>query len=296
MNEFIMMKKRISFLLLAFSFTAVFPQKSRVIEGVSFRSEILKMDRKYSVYLPAGYEENERYYPVLYLLHGGGGDHSTWIQSGEMQHIADEAIASGRATPMIIVMPNAKDGIKGYYNFIKGGFDYEDFFFQELIPHIEKTYRCRTISRYRAIAGQSMGGGGTLFYALHHPEMFSTAALLSAVTESWDPSDLTDKLERKEISEVSPQEFNAYYRKYSIPMILAAANTQQMEAFRSIRWYISCGDDDYLYEGNSRLHMVFRKAEIPHEYRVKDGAHNWTYWRQELPCVLEFASGSFTEF
>ena len=232
----------------------------------------------------------------MYLLHGGGGDHSTWIQSGEVQALADKTIAEGRATPMIIVMPNAKEKIKGYYNFIKGGFNYEDFFFRELIPHIEKNYRVRTQRRFRAVAGQSMGGGGTIFYTLHHPEMFSAAAPLSAVTESWDKDDLTSKLERNDIRGYTTEQFNSYYQNYSIPEILSAADTVKLNAIRAVRWYISVGDDDYLYEGNSLMHIAFRKAEIPHEFRIKEGAHNWSYWRQELPEVMNFVSRSFTEF
>jgi enterochelin esterase-like enzyme len=271
-------------------------QESQVLEGLSFHSSILNMDRTFSIYLPAGYNENNRSYPVLYLFHGGGGDHSTWIQSGEVQSIADKTISEGRATPMIIVMPNAKEKVKGYYNFILGGFNYEDFFFQELIPHIEENFRVRSKSRFRAVAGQSMGGGGTIFYALHHPELFSAAAPISAVTESWDRNDLTAKLQRNNIEGYSEEQFESYYRTYSIPEILSASDSTTINAIRKIRWYISCGDDDYLFEGNSLMHIAFRKAEIPHEYRVKDGAHNWTYWRQELPEVLSFVSGSFTEF
>ena len=102
---------------------------------------------------------------------------------------------------MIVVMPDANTGRRGYFNDIRGDFNYEYFFFKELIPHIKQ-----------------------------------------------------------------------------------------------IRWYISCGDDDFLYEGNSRMHIVFRKSEIAHEYRVKDGGHTWTYWRMELPLVLEFISKSFNQF
>ena len=271
-------------------------QGSRILEGQTFHSSILNMDRQYSIYLPAGYDENNRSYPVLYLLHGAGGDHSTWIQSGEVQATADKTIAEGRATPMIIVMPNAREKIKGYYNYIKGGFNYEDFFFQELIPHIEQSYRVRTKSRFRAVAGQSMGGGGAIFYALHHPEMFSAAAPLSAVTESWNRDDLTAKLQRNNITGYSIDQFESYYRNYSIPEILAAADSSKLNSISSIRWYISWGDDDYLYEGNCLMHIAFRKAAIPHEFRVRDGAHNWSYWRNELPEVLSFVSKSFTEF
>ena len=82
------------------------PSQAGLLMG-SFQSRILNMERKFSIYLPAGYTQNNRSYPVLYLLHGGGGDQSTWIQSGEVQSITDKAISDGIATPMIIVMPNA---------------------------------------------------------------------------------------------------------------------------------------------------------------------------------------------
>ena len=282
----------LAFFLLSYTFS----QESIILEGEKLYSEILDMERKYSIYLPPGYDASTRYYPVLYLLHGGGGDHTTWIQSGEVQRIADHAIKEGKATPMIIVMPNARDSIKGYYNYINGGFDYEDFFFNELISNIEKNYRCRTKSRYRAIAGQSMGGGGTIFYALHHPELFSAVAPLSAVTESWDTTDLTAKLKRKNIDQPSAEKLESYYQQYSIPEILTHSTEDHLQKIRKLRWYISCGDDDYLYEGNCNMHIAFRKANIDHEFRVKDGGHNWSYWRMELPEVLHFVSLSFTEF
>jgi len=65
---------------------------------------------------------------------------------------------------------------------------------------------------------------------------------------------------------------------------------------KSVRWYIDCGDDDFLYEGNSLVHIAMRKKEIPHEFRIRDGGHNWTYWRTALPEVLQFISMSFHQF
>src|SRR5690606_17763353 len=151
-----------------------------VFDDLSLSSAVLKSDRKFAVYLPPDYETSERSYPVLYLLHGAGDDQTGWVQFGEVLHIADKAIKEGTATAMIIVMPDANTERRGYFNDIKGDWNYEDFFFEELIPHIEKPYRAKTEKRYRAIAGLSMGGGGTFMYALHRPEMFSAAAPLSA--------------------------------------------------------------------------------------------------------------------
>src|SRR5690606_20082161 len=136
-------------------------QTGKVYDDLSLPSKILDMDRKYAIYLPPDYETSERSYPVLYLLHGSGDDQSGWIQFGEGLHIADKAIGEGIATAMIIVMPDANTGQRGYTNDASGKWRYEDFFFEELMPYVENKYRIRKQKRYRAVAGLSMGGGGT---------------------------------------------------------------------------------------------------------------------------------------
>jgi enterochelin esterase-like enzyme len=268
-------------------------QTGTVFETRTVKSEILKAERKYAIYLPPGYDETDRSYPVLYLLHGAGDDHTGWVQFGQVQHIADKAIAGGQAGPMIIVMPDANTGKRGYFNDIKGDFNYEDFFFKELIPHIEKTYRVRSERRYRAVSGLSMGGGGTIFYSLHHPELFAVAAPLSAATGSWTPEQYKERMGNS--SGITDAAIEEHFKRHSMEGIINNASEEELKQIKSIRWYISCGDDDFLYEGNARMHIVFRKNEIPHEYRVKDGGHTWTYWRTELPLVLEFVSKSFMQ-
>src|SRR6188508_1971599 len=131
-------------------------QTGKVFDNLSFKSKILNMDRKYAIYLPPDYESSQRSYPVLYLLHGSGDDQTGWVQFGEAGAIADKAIREGISTPVIIVMPDANTGRRGYFNDIRGDWRYEDFFFQELIPHIEKTYRAKSEKQFRAVAGLSM--------------------------------------------------------------------------------------------------------------------------------------------
>jgi enterochelin esterase-like enzyme len=261
-------------------------QKSQVYETKKIKSEILKMDRNYAIYLPPGYDETDSSYPVLYLLHGSGDNHTGWVQFGQVQHIADKAIAEGKAAPMIIVMPDADTKVRGYFNQPDGSFSYEDFFFQELIPHIEKTYRVRSDRRYRAISGLSMGGGGTIYYALHHPEVFAAAAPLSATTSAW----------LRQETKATSEQLDAYKQTHNLDSIFTHASTEALAAIKSVRWYISCGDDDFLYRDNCEMHILFRDKQVPHEYRVKDGGHTWTYWRMELPEVMEFVSKSFTQF
>lgn len=273
---------------------ASFAQQGQVFETLTLKSNILKMDRKFAIYLPDGYDKSDQSYPVLYLLHGGGDDHTGWVQFGQVQHIADKTIAEGNAARMIIVMPDANTERRGYFNDIRGDFDYEDFFFKELIPHIEKNYRVRSERRYRAIAGLSMGGGGTIFYTLHRPDMFAAAAPLSASTGSWDIEQVKARLPQD--AKITNQQIETYYKRHSVEGMLKAASEDELKQIKQVRWYMSCGDDDFLYEGNALMHIAFKKNEIPHEYRVKDGAHTWSYWRMELPLVMEFVSKSFMQY
>lgn len=268
-------------------------QTGKVMDNLSMPSKILKMDRKYSIYLPPDYETSQRSYPVLYLLHGAGDDQTGWVQFGEILNIADKAIIAGIATPMIVVMPDANTGKRGYVNDVKGEWRYEDFFFDEFMPFVEKTYRIKGDKRYRAVAGLSMGGEGTFVYALHHPELFSSACPLSAATGPRSIEELKNYRLWAGVDGIADADKEAYFKKYSVLSLIENIPDNQK---RAVRWYIDCGDDDFLYEGNSLVHIAMRKKEIPHEFRIRDGAHTWTYWRTALPTVLEFVSMSFHQF
>lgn len=286
------MKKRIGLLLTLF-IPAFLLAQSKVKDNLSMPSKFLKGERKYAIYLPPDYDASERSYPVLYLLHGGGDDQTGWVQFGEVQHIADKAFAAGTATPMIIVMPDANTGRRGYFNDVKNEWRYEDFFFEEFMPFIEKTYRIKAEKRFRAVAGLSMGGGGSFIYALHHPELFSSACPLSAATGPLKLEETKPYLERFGGKAGTDAENEAYYKKYSVLAQIEAMPDDQKKA---VRWYIDCGDDDFLFEGNALAHIAMRKKEIPHEYRVFNGGHTWTYWRTALPTVLAFVSDAFHQF
>lgn len=273
-------------LVLSFS---LYSQQGKVFDNLTLPSKILKSDRKYAIYLPPDYETSTRSYPVLYLLHGAGDDQTGWIQFGEILHIADKAINQGQSTPMIVVMPDANTGRRGYFNSVGGDWRYEDFFFDELIPYIEKNYRVRAEKRYRAIAGLSMGGGGTFMYALHRPELFSSACPLSGYVGPLTTEDLKKRY-LKEGENWPDSILESYNRNHNA---LRLIESMDKEKIASVRWYIDCGDDDFLYEGNSLVHIAMKKREIAHEFRIRDGAHNWSYWRESLPEVLRFVSGPF---
>ncbi len=175
------MKLILATMLAAFSIFK-FTQTSKVLENESMVSKIIYMEQKYAVYLPPYYETSQRYYPVLYLLQGSGDVQSGWVQFGEVKRIADKAISEGKATPMVIIMPDANTGQKGYFNEIVGDWHYKDFFLEEFIPFVEDKYRIRKEKQYRNVAGLSRGGESTFVYALHRPGLYSSTCPLRAAT------------------------------------------------------------------------------------------------------------------
>ncbi len=282
--------------LLLVAASHAFAQVGLLKETLKVKSAILSKDMEYSVYLPADYETSNRRYPVLYLLHGYTDDETGWTQFGEAHLIADRAIQSGEAAPMIIVMPDG--GVTWFVNSYDGKVKYEDYFVKEFIPFIDATYRTRPTKQYRAISGLSMGGYGTLIMAIKHPELFSSAAPLSAGVfedeeivnsndERWKIV-LGDIYGKKELT--GRNRLTDHYNKNSVLKIIETGNTEEI---KKVRFYIDCGDEDFLIKGNMALHSIMIDKKIPHEFRVRDGEHNWTYWRTALPDVLKFVSESF---
>ena len=284
--------KRQYFLIIAMLFLfSGLSQSGKVIDQLTLDSKILKGERKFAVYLPPDYGISTRSYPVLYLLHGHTDDQTGWIQFGEVHRITDNAIKNGKATPMVIIMPDADTGQPGYTNAISGKWDYEDFFFEEFMPHVEKRFRIKKNKRFRAISGLSMGGGGSFLYALHRPDLFSSAAPLSA---SLGPQKVEEMKEFTYLgyssSNHNKEDFENYNKRNNA---LYLVDQISLKTLNSVRWYIDCGDDDFLYEANSLMHIKMRKKGVKHEFRIRDGGHNWTYWRTALPSVLEFISQKF---
>ena len=258
------------------------------------QSSILKSNVNFAAYFPAGYEESTRRFPVVYLLHGRGDKEIAWIQWGEVQHTLDRAIANREIPPMIVIMPDAK--VTWYINDYAGKTRYEDMIFQEFIPFIDKTYRTRTEKEHRAVAGLSMGGYGSLIWSLHHPEMFGSCAAFSSGI-------FTDE----EVTTMGAERYDGYFKDMYGPAsqgnritehwkknsVIELMSTLPKEQIEKVRFYIDCGDDDFLYMGNSMLHIKMRDRNIKHEYRVKDGIHSWLYWRTNIIDGLVFIGSGF---
>ncbi len=278
--------KRVVLLFVFFGVFAASLSAQGRLEHLTIKSEVLGVEKPYSIYLPEGYDTGDERYPVLYLLHGAFSNHFSWNRDGggELPRVADEEIAAGRIPKMIVVMPDASgvDGKKGGKNmgyFNVEGWPYETFFFDEFIPYIDKTFKTIATKENRAIAGLSMGGGGSVVYAQRHPDMFSacysTSGLLDHYHRVKKPTTTFEWL--WSVAETSPVAF------------LQKASAEELEKLRTVRWMADCGDDDHLIDVNIRFFGEMLRVGVPIEFRVRDGVHNWAFWRVSLPDILSFS-------
>lgn len=273
------------FLLLAFLMQPLAQNSYPKLLECEMQSEILDCTKKYCIYLPAGYSNENKAFPVLYLLHGLTDTHIAWRDKGNVYDIATELFQGGKAQEMIIVMPDAGTTYDGYFN--SRGWCYEDYFFQEFIPHIEGTYRVIADREHRAIAGLSMGGGGTTWYAINHSDMFSSAyamsALMGLVEDSWITRD--PDVRRRAFMESAVANNNI--------RTVENATDEQRAGIASVRWFIDVGDDDFLFDNNMDFIKAMRSKRIPYQLRVREGGHTWQYWQDALYIALPFISEGF---
>ena len=236
--------------------------KGTVLRNQTIHSEILRRDMLYSIYLPAGYTDSKQY-PVLYLLHGWGGDQNEWWVYDDMADDADAMIASGEVPEMIIVTP---DGQTWRYidNWNGNGLDYEQYFFEELMPYIETRYSIRRERQSRAIGGFSMGGYGALRYGVVHHELFSYVYAMSSVIGE---SELTD--------------MGSIVTNYQ-PSVLPGIT-------------LECGDRDYFTYDNRDFSAQLTQLGIAHEHIERNGGHDWEFWSACPPKMLRKVGGLFRQ-
>ena len=259
------------------------------IRSDTVESRLLGGPVSINVFLPAGYDPaGEELYPVVYLLHGLYGTYVDWATAGHMKNVVDELIASGEASRMVIIMPNAGDpdihnNWNGYFNM--PGHPYEDFFFQELLPTVEARYHVQADKHHRAIMGLSMGGGGSTVYAQRHPDLFSSCYAMSAWLDNDEPA---EDMPRDKFYLVSRS-----VHEHSALAFIDQADEATLEQLRTVKWFIDCGDDDYLLDLSLSLYQKMRDKGVRSELRVRDGWHSWEYWHQALRLSLPFASRNF---
>jgi enterochelin esterase family protein len=227
------------------------------------------MSRRMTVYTPAGYETSKEKYPVLYLLHGAGGDEEAWIALGRASQILDNLIAKGKAKPMIVVMTNGNviqeaapgESTMGYY---KPSFMIEhtmDGLFEETFPDVikfvESNYRVKAEKAGRAIAGLSMGGYHSLHISRYYPNMFDYVGLFSAA--------------------IIPNQ-NVKSKVYD--NLDATLETQMKNGYKL--YWIGMGKTDFLYQSGVDFRAKLDKLGMKYTYRESDGGHTWTNWRVYL--------------
>ena len=276
------------------------PLAQSEIRTDSVHSKILGEDVSFNVYLPAGYDAGgKKSYPVVYLLHGLTDTYAAWATLGHMKDVVDELIASGEASRMIIIMPNA--GNPDCLNVWNGYFDvpghpYESFFFKEFMPTVEKRYHIKQDRQHRAIMGLSMGGGGSTVYCQRHPDVFSSCYAMSPwlenarviVTDPSDPYYIAGREPSDKLSIVCQSVLDNSAIKF-----VENADEASLERLRSVKWFIDCGDDDYLLDVSLKFYQTMRDRGVKAELRVRDGWHGWEYWHQALRLALPFASRNF---
>jgi enterochelin esterase-like enzyme len=269
------------------------PSASAITE-VSFASPVLGGTRYYKVYLPAGYETSGLRYPVIYLLHGRGDNLSAW---GRNKALLDELIAGGKMPAAIAIMPDAPSSDRGGYwvdsAYTKDtlpGAKIETGIINELMPHVDATYRTIQHRNARALAGYSMGGYGALRYALAYPELFCGAIVMSPAVYTPLPPAGSSTREFGAFGTGSTLFVDEIYRAKNYPALLPAFAAKNLP----LKMFIAAGDDEYKNEnpaeaGNDidmEAHLLFsrvsRTANISAELRILDGDHDWVVWQPAL--------------
>ncbi|MEY3040161.1 MAG: esterase [Flavobacteriaceae bacterium] len=227
----------------------------------------LGMDRRLTIYTPAGYEQSGQEYPVLYLLHGAGGDEEAWMTLGRTTQIMDNLIAQGKAKPMIVVMPNGNviqdaapgAGHQGYYKpqfMIPGTMNGQyEASFPDIVHFVESQYRVKKDKAHRAIAGLSMGG----FHAMHisrlYPNTYDYVGLFSAA-----------------IMPRADQDAAGVYQNIDQTLEVQKANGTAL-------YWIAIGKTDFLYQANVDFRQKLDALGMPYVYRESEGGHIWRNWR-----------------
>lgn len=238
--------------------------QGKVIQSQKMKSKILNKDILYSAYLPPNFDKLKDY-PVIYLLHGYGNNETTWLNDGHIEAKMNKAIANNIIPPSVVIMPNGENS--WYVNAKDTNFNWENMFIKELMPYMEKEYKISPLKKNCTIWGASMGGFGALKYAMTYPDKFGTCVAFS-------PAIYPDIAigDRYQVSE-SP---------------LNIIRNTPIEKLAQVRYYIDCGDKDFLYWGNANLHILMSDYKINHEFRMRAGKHGWIYWRDGVEPALQF--------
>ena len=238
-------------------------EKRGNLHQVWYDSPTLEMNRRMFVYTPYGYENSNQKYPVLYLLHGAGGDEDAWSTMGRTRQILDNLIEKGLARPMICVMPNGNPNQEAARTLMieEKPMDreawmnnsYPKSIVEDIVPFIEKTYRVDARPEARAIAGLSMGGGHTITASLLYPGFFDYICPLSMGIMNRDGDEEVLKNYETQFKALKDEGYKLYF--------------------------LACGDSDFLFESAKTLDKMLTDNGLEHSFFVTPGGHTWSNWR-----------------
>ena len=237
------------------------------VSKVWYDSPSLGMDRRLTIYTPAGYETSGKRYPVFYLLHGMGGDENAWSELGRATQILDNLIAQGKAEPMIVVMTNGNAALEAAPGESSLGWEKQPTFqlpktmegsfemhFPEVVKFVDKHYRTKANKKSRAIAGLSMGGFHSLHISKQYPDMFNYVGLFSAAIMPGKNA-------------TSP-----VYKDMEGKLKLQFAKKPAL-------YWIAIGKTDFLYKANREYRKLLDEKGYPYEYFENEDGHIWRNWR-----------------
>lgn len=283
-------------------------QSGSVLFNQTIETEHLSWEPQYSVYLPPGYAEGSRHYPVIYLMPGGAGQtHNDWFISGAAAETLDRMIGAGEIPPVIAISPdprrlNRPEFNTYYLDDSDGSERWETMFIEDFVPQVETRYRTLGDGKFRSAIGLSMGGYGALIYSYRHEGLFASVAALSPAIRTdeqilemnqtgWDrrygqtwgvghegEARLHDRYFKDSVFR-QIEEFTAANREFSTQLL------------------IDTGADDVFFEGSVLLHRLLRSQGndertllSSHRFMVREGGHDWAYWRSGLPEALRFVT------
>lgn len=276
--------KKIRFYLFLFFAGKSFISFSAVVDSILVQSTAMQKTYTAAVVVPDSYQKNNAAYPVLYLLHGGGGHFRDWLTS-----TPDKMLVKSLADKykLIIVMPEGETF--GWYlnSPVDKESQFESYIIEDVISKIDNTYRTVRDRKGRVISGLSMGGHGSLFLSTRHPDLFCAAGSMSGAldlnTSSWKITPEFVSRVKQGFQKIVGDTLNStLYDSYSVVTM-----TDKMKT-NNVKLIIDCGVDDFLIESNRELHRRLVYNHTPHDYTEHPGGHTWEYWQNSLPYHVLF--------
>lgn len=242
------------------------------VDTVTIFSNSMQKNISCVVIKPNSYKKQQNHYPVVYLLHGFGGDYANWIKRvGELKNYVDEY-------QLLVVCPDG--GYSSWYfdSPMDSALRYETHISKEVVSFIDTHYRTMADRQHRAITGLSMGGHGGLFLAWRHADIFGACGSMSGGV------DLNSSRQKYDIAKRigDTVTYITNWQQYSV------INVIETKPAAPLTIVIDCGTEDFFYPINQQLHLKMLRLGIAHDYIERPGQHNWAYWQNALPYQLLF--------